>query len=202
LSDHLFRLQLQYAKATFHAARYSREAELLKAQLDGIANALAGDACSAVGIEAAPVVSNSAIADAVAASRKVPNFSLIAREVGVTPQHVRRVFLGLTTSARIKKALEDALTSSNPHRQGDDVPTTAEAPQPGEQEPHARLEQIFGQQNAASGARSAVAKRLGVSASHVSQVARGLRVSARVSEELQREMAGRGFAELLKERVG
>ena len=43
-------------------------------------------------------------------SRKLPNFSEIAREENVTPGHVRRVFWGMTVSARISKAIERKVT--------------------------------------------------------------------------------------------
>jgi hypothetical protein len=34
------------------------------------------------------------------------NYSALARELDVTPQHVRRVALGMSTSARVLKRLE------------------------------------------------------------------------------------------------
>jgi hypothetical protein len=40
---------------------------------------------------------------------KLPNFSEIAREQGVTPGHVRRVFWGMSTSARIASAIEQKI---------------------------------------------------------------------------------------------
>jgi len=78
-------------------------------------------------------------------------------------------------------------------------PSTADAtqslrstPEPAAQ-PRLQLEVIFTRKNASHGAISAVAKRLGVAPSHVAQVSRGLRTSARVTAELHQEMANRGF---------
>ncbi|MFC6645470.1 hypothetical protein ACFQBQ_07695 [Granulicella cerasi] len=49
------------------------------------------------------------IEQAKAALRLRPNFSEIARDLGVTPQHVRRVFWGLSTSARVSKAIHKSV---------------------------------------------------------------------------------------------
>jgi hypothetical protein len=52
-----------------------------------------------------------AVVAARAAHHAKPHFSAIARRAGVTPQHVRRVFLGLSTSARIMAEIQADLAS-------------------------------------------------------------------------------------------
>ena len=47
-----------------------------------------------------------------------PNYSQIARDLGVSPQHVRRVFLGLSTSARVMEAIQERMRKQKSKRGG------------------------------------------------------------------------------------
>jgi hypothetical protein len=93
-------------------------------------------------------------------------YSRVGRKLGVTPQHVRRVALGQSESDRVKEALLDDLRTTGGR-------STYEC-------------SVRGLRGSKFGLYSEVARELGCTPQHVSQVANGRSKSARTLAALKK----------------
>jgi hypothetical protein len=100
--------------------------------------------------------------------RAIINYSKIAREAGVTPQHVRLVALGRVTSGRVSDLIARDMRQIN---------GTEAMPE-------------FHQSRIVRGVIAEVARDLNLSHEHVRQVAYGHRKSARVLIALKQKLSG------------